>query len=70
MRRMFLDAIRGGYEGFQSIGKTAVLCSSLSSQARSEAVYIVGWYAKQRPVGGGDAGFQKWARYRDVWRET
>lgn len=55
MKGMFIDAVKGGDEGFQSMGEL-LLFWELSILLLSST---------NTPL-----GFQKWARYREVWREV
>lgn len=52
MKRMFIDAVKGGDEGFQSMG-TFLLAKTMMVLFTNNPL-----------------GFQKWARYREVWREV
>jgi len=52
MKGMFIDAVKGGDEGFLSMGEFLLSGVMLLSFAKP-------------PL-----GFQKWARYREVWREA
>lgn len=53
MKGMFIDAVKGGDEGFQSMGE--FFCLELIMKLSFAKTTI---------------GFQKWARYREVWREV
>lgn len=53
MSRLLVDAVKGGDDGFQSMGESPCQ-GSPSIQLLTSA----------------SLGFQKWARYRDVWRNV
>lgn len=54
MRKLFIDAVKGGDDGFQAIGTSGV-----------RVTVVCVWSDLLTRI----AGFKKWARYRDVWRE-
>jgi hypothetical protein len=54
MQKLFFDAVRGGDEGFQSLSTGFHLCPTIERLSANV----------------GFAGFQKWARYRDIWRKA
>jgi hypothetical protein len=58
MEKMFLDAVRGGSEGFQAIGKIASIYSTHIARAKFTDDDL-------RCL-----GFQKWASYKHVWRDA
>ena len=59
MRKLFVDAIKGGDQGFQELGEQAFSCPR--QHLRWEP-----FPANVHP----NLGFQKWAAYREVWRNT
>lgn len=54
MRRLFIDGVRGGDEGFQSLGEDDPIGPSCLVTSSLTLV----------------SGFQRWAAYRDVWRNA
>jgi hypothetical protein len=52
MSQMLVDAVKGGGDGFQSMGERLLR------------------FAVMQILTSATPGFQKWARYRDVWRDV
>lgn len=57
-RRMYIDAVKWGDAGFQSMG-------SLNSIISSCCIFQFSRNADALLV-----GFHKWARYREIWRDV
>lgn len=55
MNKLLIDAVKGGDEGFQSMGECLPSLAKLNRNA--DKVNVI-------------SGFQKWATYRDVWRDA
>jgi len=54
MRKLYVDAIRGGDQGFQELGKGSAFHGN----------------CRYSPAAKTHVGFQKWATYREVWRDV
>jgi hypothetical protein len=65
MRKLFIDAVQGGEEGFQSMGKFY----SLSTALLLLLLVILDTHILCLSLSL-SLGFQRWARYKDVWRNV
>jgi hypothetical protein len=55
---MFIDGVRLGEHGFESLGRSLLICHA--RHGAMETICETNW------VRG--AGFRKWAEYKEVWR--